>query len=152
MTRFTSSSGRLVYWGRKVFTSEDDLTSYFTNENYTQTLSPIILYRNQAAITYKNDLNLKIQGFAICNTYAKGTVVPYNHKEDDPFDFNLIEDHEHAIHDFVTLCSGEDLIKATDPEDTEVQNEWGLRYILSMKMHRMIRCLPSSRLTTSITN
>lgn len=129
MTRFTSSSGRLVYWGRKVFTSEDDLTSYFTNENYTQTLSPIILYRNQAAITYKNDLNLKIQGFAICNTYAKGTVVPYNHKEDDPFDFNLIEDHEHAIHDFVTLCSGEDLIKATDPEDTEVQNEWGLRYI-----------------------
>lgn len=129
MTRFTSSSGRLVYWGRKVFTSEDDLTSYFTNENSTQTLSPIILYRNQAAITYKNDLNLKIQGFAICNTYAKGTVVPYNHKEDDPFDFNLIEDHEHAIHDFVTLCSGEDLIKATDPEDTEVQNEWGLRYI-----------------------
>lgn len=130
MTRFTSSSGRLVYWGRKVFTSEDDLTSYFTN--YTQTLSPIILYRNQAAVTYKkadNAGNFVIQGFAICNTYAKGTVVPYNHKEDDPFDFNLIEDHEHAIHDFVTLCSGEDLIKATDPEDTEVQNEWGLRYI-----------------------
>lgn len=130
MTRFTSSSGRLVYWGRKVFTSEDDLTSYFTNKNNTQTSSPIILYRNQAAITYnENNLNLNIQGFAICNTYAKGTVVPYNHKEDDPFDFNLIEDHEHAIHDFVTLCSGEDLIKATDPEDTEVQNDWGLRYI-----------------------
>lgn len=130
MTRFTSSSGRLVYWGRKVFTSEDDLTSYFTNN--TQTSSPIILYRNQAAVTYKkadNAGNFVIQGFAICNTYAKGTVVPYNHKEDDPFDFNLIEDHEHAIHDFVTLCSGEDLIKATDPEDTEVQNEWGLRYI-----------------------
>ena len=132
MTRFTSSSGRLVYWGRKVFTNEDDLTSYFTNENKTQTLSPIILYRNHAAVTYKkadNAGNFVIQGFAICNTYAKGTVVPYNHKEDDPFDFNLIEDHEHAIHDFVTLCSGEDLIKATDPEDTDVQNEWGLRYI-----------------------
>ena len=131
MTRFTSSSGRLVYWGRKVFTSEDDLTSYFTNKNNTQTSSPIILYRNQAAITYnENNLNLNIQGFAICNTYAKGTVVPYNHNnEDDPFDFNLTENQEHAIHDFVTLCSGEDLIKATDPEDTEVQNEWGLRYI-----------------------
>ena len=129
MTRFTSSSGRLVYWGRKVFTSEEDLTSYFNSQ---PTESPIILYRNQAAVTYKkanNAGNFVIQGFAICNTYAKGTVVPYNHKEDDPFDFNLIEDHEHAIHDFVTLCSGEDLIKATDPEDTEVQNEWGLRYI-----------------------
>lgn len=133
MTRFTSSSGRLVYWGRKVFTNEDDLTSYFTSENNTQTLSPIILYRNQAAVTYKkadNAGNFVIQGFAICNTYAKGTVVPYNHNnEDDPFDFNLTENQEHAIHDFVTLCSGEDLIKATDPEDTEVQNEWGLRYI-----------------------
>lgn len=133
MTRFTSSSGRLVYWGRKVFTNEDDLTSYFTNENNTQTLSPIILYRNQAAVTYKkadNAGNFVIQGFAICNTYAKGTVVPYNHNnEDDPFDFNLTENQEHAIHDFVTLCSGEDLIKATDPEDTEVQNKWGLRYI-----------------------
>ena len=133
MTRFTSSSGRLVYWGRKVFTNEDDLTSYFTNN--TQTLSPIILYRNQAAVTYNykkadNAGNFVIQGFAICNTYAKGTVVPYNHNnEDDPFDFNLTENQEHAIHDFVTLCSGEDLIKATDPEDTEVQNEWGLRYI-----------------------
>lgn len=128
MTRFTSSSGRLVYWGRKVFNSETELTSYF-KDNST---SPIILYRNQAAITYnKNNLNLNIQGFAICNTYAKGTVVPYNHQnETNPFDFDLTESQEgRAVHDYVTLCSGEDLIKATDPEDTEVQNEWGLRYI-----------------------
>lgn len=127
MTRFTSSSGRLVYWGRKVFKSETELTSYF-KDNST---SPIILYRNQAAITYnKNNLNLNIQGFAICNTYAKGTVVPYNHQnETDPFNFDLTESQGHAVHDYVTLCSGEDLIKATDPEDTEVQNEWGLRYI-----------------------
>lgn len=128
MTRFTSSSGRLVYWGRKVFNSEDELTSYF-KDNST---SPIILYRNQAAITYnKNNLNLNIQGFAICNTYAKGTVVPYNHQnETDPFNFDLTtESQGRAVHDYVTLCSGEDLIKATDPEDTEVQNEWGLRYI-----------------------
>lgn len=119
MTRFTSSSGRLVYWGRK---------SYF-KDNFT---SPIILYRNQAAITYnKNNLNLNIQGFAICNTYAKGTVVPYNHQnETNPFDFDLTtESQGRAVHDYVTLCSGEDLIKATDPEDTEVQNQWGLRYI-----------------------
>lgn len=127
MTRFTSSSGRLVYGGRKVFNSETELTSYF-KDNST---SPIILYRNQAAITYnKNNLNLNIQGFAICNTYAKGTVVPYNHQnETDPFNFDLTESQGHAVHDYVTLCSGEDLIKATDPEDTEVQNEWGLRYI-----------------------
>lgn len=128
MTRFTSSSGRLVYWGRKVFNPETELTSYF-KDNFT---SPIILYRNQAAITYnKNNLNLNIQGFAICNTYAKGTVVPYNHQnETNPFDFDLTKSQEgRAVHDYVTLCSGEDLIKATDPEDTEVQNEWGLRYI-----------------------
>lgn len=135
MTRFTSSSGRLVYWGRKVFTSEGDLTSYFTNKNNTQTSSPIILYRNQAAVTYQKAKNVTgdftIQGFAICNTYAKGTVVPYNHQnETNPFDFDLTKSQEgRAVHDYVTLCSGEDLIKATDPEDTEVQNEWGLRYI-----------------------
>lgn len=131
MTRFTSSSGRLVYWGRKVFNSEDELTSYFTDNS----TSPIILYRNQAAVTYQKAENVtdefEIQGFAICNTYAKGTVVPYNHQnETNPFDFDLTtESQGRAVHDYVTLCSGEDLIKATDPEDTEVQNEWGLRYI-----------------------
>lgn len=130
MTRFTSSSGRLVYWGRKVFKTEDELTSYF-NDNSS---SPIVLYRNQAAITYKkaDDVtdDFQIQGFAICNTYAKGTVAPYNHQnENNPFDFNLIESEEHTIHDFVTLCSGKDLIKATDPENTEIQNDWGLRYV-----------------------
>lgn len=128
MTRFTSSSGRLVYWGRKVFNSEDELTSYFTDNS----TSPIILYRNQAAVTYQNVTDeFEIQGFAICNTYAKGTVVPYNHQnETNPFDFDLTtESQGRAVHDYVTLCSGEDLIKATDPEDTEVQNEWGLRYI-----------------------
>lgn len=128
MTRFTSSSGRLVYWGRKVFKTEDELTSYFNNNSS----SPIVLYRNQAAITYKieNNVSINFQGFAICNTYAKGTVAPYNHQnENNPFDFNLIESEEHTIHDFVTLCSGKDLIKATDPENTEIQNEWGLRYV-----------------------
>ena len=131
MTRFTSSSGRLVYWGRKVFNSETELTSYFKDKS----TSPIILYRNQAAVTYQKAENVtdefEIQGFAICNTYAKGTVVPYNHQnEKNPFDFNLTtESQGRAVHDYVTLCSGEDLIKATDPEDTEVQNEWGLRYV-----------------------
>ena len=131
MTRFTSSSGRLVYWGRKVFNSDTELTSYFQGNSS----SPIILYRNQAAVTYQKAEDVTgdftIQGFAICNTYAKGTVVPYNHQnETNPFDFDLTtESQGHAVHDYVTLCSGEDLIKATDPEDTEVQNEWGLRYI-----------------------
>lgn len=132
MTRFTSSSGRLVYWGRKVFKTEDELTSYF-NDNSS---SPIVLYRNQAAITYKkaDDVtdDFQIQGFAICNTYAKGTVVPYNHNnETDPFNIHFEEEtgDKHAAHDFVTLCTGNDLIKATDPSDTEVQNEWGLRYV-----------------------
>lgn len=132
MTRFTSSSGRLVYWGRKVFDSEDKLTSYFKDNSS----SPIVLYRNQAAITYMkaDDVtdDFQIQGFAICNTYAKGTVVPYNHNnETDPFNIHFEEEtgDKHAAHDFVTLCTGNDLIKATDPSDTEVQNERGLRYV-----------------------
>lgn len=136
MTRFTSSSGRLVYWGRKKFSSEDELRTYFEEKGSTS--DPIVLYRNQAAITYtvKEDVNLSIKGFAICNTYAKGTVVPYNHKGEnvsghDPFDFDLIsEDVSHAEHDFVTLCSGDDLIKATDPTDIVVENEWNnLQYV-----------------------
>ena len=132
MTRFTSSSGRLVYWGRKVFDSEDKLTSYFKDNSS----SPIVLYRNQAAITYMkaDDVtdDFQIQGFAICNTYAKGTVVPYNHNnETGPFNIHFEEEtgDKHAAHDFVTLCTGNDLIKATDPSDTEVQNERGLRYV-----------------------
>lgn len=117
MTRFTSSSGRLAYWGRKIFTEIP------SNDN----IGTITLYRNQAAITYytvKEDVKLSIEGFAICNAYAKGTVVPYNHEGEDesghnPFDFNL------ESHDFVTLCSGDDLIKETDPTGIVVENEWG---------------------------
>lgn len=122
MTRFTSSSGRLVYWGRKLFTETP------SNEN----IETVTLYRNQAAITYEKEegVTLDIEGFAICNTYAKGTVVPYDHKDEnvpghDPFGFDLTSDNiEHAEHDFVTLCSGDDLIKATDPTDIVVENEW----------------------------
>ena len=76
--------------------------------------------------------DFQIQGFAICNTYAKGTVVPYNHNnETGPFNIHFEEEtgDKHAAHDFVTLCTGNDLIKATDPSDTEVQNERGLRYV-----------------------
>lgn len=128
MTRFTSSSGRLVYWGRKLFTETP------SNEN----IETVTLYRNQAAITYEKEegVTLDIEGFAICNTYAKGTVVPYDHKDEnvpghDPFDFDLISgDVSHAAHDFVTLCSGDDLIKATDPTDIVVENEWNnLQYV-----------------------
>ena len=103
--------------------------------NRTEKEVMTILYRNQAAVTYQKAEDVtgefEIQGFAICNTYAQGTVVPYNHQnETNPFDFDLTtESQGRAVHDYVTLCSGEDLIKATDPEDTEVQNEWGLRYI-----------------------
>ena len=41
-----SSSGNLVYWARKTFTSEDDLTSFAASS----ASQPITLYRNQAQI------------------------------------------------------------------------------------------------------
>ena len=107
MTRFTTSSGRLVYWGR--VTSADqgfDLTG--TNPSVPK----VTFYRNQASVTYKvNDgVELQVDGFAVVNTYARGTVAPYNSGASDPFAFTTASD-------FVTLCTGDELVKATDPTD-----------------------------------
>ena len=127
--QFTSTSGRLVYWGRETFASQTELEN-FANGTDNRT---VVLYRNQAAITWNQQStavangDITIEGFAICNAYLRGTVAPYHHDEEndhDPFDFTL-----DGTHDFVTLCTGDELGKATDPEDTYVMNEWGMRYV-----------------------
>lgn len=129
--QFTSTSGRLVYWGRETFATQGELEN-FANGSVQRVVT---LYRNQAAVTWNQGStavangNITIDGFAICNAYLRGTVAPYHHDENagqehDPFDFTL-----DGTHDFVTLCTGDQLGKATDPEDTYVMNEWGMRYI-----------------------
>lgn len=108
-----SSSGNLVYWGRKTFTSEDDLTSFAASS----ASQPITLYRNQAQIKYEvTGVGLKVLGWAACNQYAYGTVAPFDASAigvegDNPFHFNLDEN------DKVTTLPEAYNVKATDPRE-----------------------------------
>ena len=130
MPQFTSTSGRLVYWGRETFASQEELEAFAEGTSG----ETVTLYRNQAAVTWNAQStavagsDISIEGFAILNKYARGTVAPYHHDESteghDPFDFSL-----DGTHDFVTLCSGDERVKATNPTETVQMNEWGMRYI-----------------------
>lgn len=108
-----SSSGNLVYWGRKTFTSEDDLTS-FAASSASQSIT---LYRNQAQIKYEvTGSGLGVLGWAACNQYAYGTVAPFDASAigvegDNPFHFNLNEN------DKVTTLPEAYNVKATDPQE-----------------------------------
>ena len=129
MPQFTSTSGRLVYWGRETFASPDELEA-FANGTSGRTVT---LYRNQAAVMWNAEStaiaggDISIDGFAILNKYARGTVAPYHHSDEqghDPFDFTL-----DGTHDFVTLCTGDERVKATDPTDIIEMNGGDMRYI-----------------------
>lgn len=108
-----SSSGNLVYWGRKAFTSEGDLTSFAASS----ASQPITLYRNQAQIKYiVTGSGLEVLGWAACNQYAYGTVAPFDAsaigvEEDNPFHFSLDEN------DKVTTLPEAYNVKATDPRE-----------------------------------
>ena len=123
MTRFATSSGRLVYWGRTELDAAPTAEVLAGEE-------PIMLYRNQASVTYSSSNpafsdKYQVLGFAIINAYAKGTVAPFNPNGSGPFDFPPAADHSD---DYVTMCSGEDLIKATDPTDIVGLSEGGMLY------------------------
>ena len=129
MPQFTSTSGRLVYWGRETFDTPQELEA-FADGTSGRTVT---LYRNQAAVMWNAesaaiaDGSISIDGFAILNKYARGTVAPYHHDESighDPFDFTL-----DGTHDFVTLCSGDERVTATDPTDIIEMNGGDMRYI-----------------------
>ncbi|WP_304195513.1 hypothetical protein [Phocaeicola plebeius] len=111
-----SSSGNLVYWGRKTFTSKDDLTAFANNP------TAITLYRNQAQIKYNvTGSGLDVLGWAACNQYAYGTVAPFDASAigvegDNPFHFSLEEN------DKVTTLPEAYNVKATDPRQVN-QNE-----------------------------
>lgn len=111
-----SSSGNLVYWGRREFASEDELTNFAAD---SQT-NPVLLYRNQALILYDlqttSDVNLNVVGWAICNQYAYGTVSPFDASAvgvegDTPYHFDL------ATYDYVTTLPEAYRIKQRDDDE-----------------------------------
>ena len=85
-----SSSGNLVYWGRKTFNDVNELTTFAAGGNQS---NPVLLYRNQAVVQYElkpaSGVQLKVVGWAALNQYAYGTVAPYDATADDPFRFDL---------------------------------------------------------------
>lgn len=121
-----SSSGNLVYWGRKEFASVDELTGFATSGK------SVLLYRNQALIQYdlSSASDLVVEGWAVCNQYAYGTVAPFDASAvgipgDTPYHFDL------GTHDYVTTLSEAYSIKLRDDDDvTTVSSQDGdPRYI-----------------------
>ena len=111
-----SSSGNLVYWGRREFASEDELTNFAADSP----TDPVLLYRNQALILYDlqttSDVNLNVDGWAICNQYAYGTVSPFDAsavgvERDTPYHFDL------AMYDYVTTLPEAYRIKQRDDDE-----------------------------------
>lgn len=109
-----SSSGNLVYWGRQAFASVDELTDFAAGGGQ----SPVLLYRNQALIQYdlSSASELKVEGWAVCNQYAFGTVAPFDasvvgKSGDTPYHFDL------DTYDYVTTVSEAYLIKLRDDDE-----------------------------------
>lgn len=109
-----SSSGNLVYWGRQAFASVDELTDFAAGGGQ----SPVLLYRNQALIQYdlSSASELKVEGWAVCNQYAFGTVAPFDasvvgKSGDTPYHFDL------GTYDYVTTVSEAYRIKLQDDDE-----------------------------------
>lgn len=111
-----SSSGNLVYWGRREFASEVELTNFAENS----LSNPVLLYRNQALIQYNlqpaTGVTLIVDGWAICNQYAYGTVSPFDASAegvegDTPYHFNL------STYDYVTTLPEAYRIKQRDDDE-----------------------------------
>lgn len=111
-----SSSGNLVYWGRREFASEEVLTNFAVNSQS----NPVLLYRNQALIQYNLQpaagVKLNVDGWAICNQYAYGTVSPFDASAvgvegDTPYHFDLF------TYDYVTTLPEAYRIKQRDDDE-----------------------------------
>lgn len=122
-----SSSGNLVYWGRQAFASVDELTGFATSG------ISVLLYRNQALIQYdlSSALDLKVEGWAVCNQYAFGTVAPFDasvvgKSGDTPYHFDL------GTYDYVTTVPEAYRIKQRDDDEVSTasgQEKGDPRYI-----------------------
>ncbi|HIZ33550.1 MAG TPA: hypothetical protein H9814_08455 [Candidatus Bacteroides merdigallinarum] len=107
-----SSSGNLVYWGYGQF-PQGIPEDFAKGGNVT-------LYRNQALVQYEilQGVNLVVDGWAVCNQNAYGTVAPFDASAlDEPFHFDL------NTYDFVTTVPEEYNIKLGDDEDVGKASE-----------------------------
>ena len=73
MTALTASSGRMIYWGRVEATERETIAEAMKAET-------VPMVRNQARIGVNGNGHFMLSGFAVCNTSAFGTMVPYNRK------------------------------------------------------------------------
>lgn len=105
-----SASGRMAYWGRKEFTSQQEL------EQFAQSGHVDLLY-NQAKVSYKAEVQgVEVQGFAVCNRRAWGTLAPFDAKN-GVFNFDL------TTNPYITNPSEEHLILSPDPTEVSTAME-----------------------------
>ncbi len=79
MTTLVASSGRMIYWGRVEAAEGQTIVEAMKAKT-------IPMVRNQARISVNGNGNFTVSGFAVCNTSAFGTMVPYN-RETARFDW-----------------------------------------------------------------
>lgn len=112
MTALTTTSGRLVYWGRvDLSQSQEELAAYFNTNT-------IPMYRNQAKISYQIDnvTGMQITGSAVCNAYLNGTSIPFN-SETNSFDWeNMWIDHPYITTPINRIKEGINDLESVDTE------------------------------------
>ncbi len=122
MTTLEGSSGMMIYWGR--YATEASTAAEFKERllaAHGSANNPIRLLRNQAKVSVKVEpgVSFSVDGFAVVNTNAFGTVAP-RHPEKG-FDFKVMDGdnfHQDWVgKDFVTLP--ENRAKLTPPADVD---------------------------------
>lgn len=122
MTTLEGSSGMMIYWGR--YATEASTAAEFKERllaAHGSANNPIRLLRNQAkvSVNVESGVSFSVDGFAVVNTNAFGTVAP-RHPEKD-FDFKVMDGnnfHQDWIgKDFVTLPQNR--AKLTPPADVD---------------------------------
>ncbi len=111
---FVSASGRMCYWGRVKWDSEEALTA-FAESGY------VTLYRNQAKVKW--DLSeapsgMKIHGYGICNRRAWGTIAPFNHQAENGEEFSFSLESP-----YITEPAEIYQMLASDPTEATVQGK-----------------------------
>ena len=117
MTTLEGSSGMMIYWGR--YATEASTAAEFKEgllAAHGSANNPIRLLRNQAKVSVKveSGVSFSVDGFAVVNTNAFGTVAP-RHPEKD-FDFDVLGT-DWTGKDFVTLPLKK--AKLTPPADVD---------------------------------
>ncbi|MGM9774945.1 MAG: hypothetical protein ACI3Y2_07075 [Candidatus Egerieousia sp.] len=116
------SAGKMIYWGRFQKSAED------ADKEIGDALQGklIKLIRNQAKVTVESQVSsVVVEGFAVCNTHAFGTVAPFSSKTTSYFP-TAEEFTSDEWSEIVTLPENKQ--KLTDPSDIDTAPD-GVSYI-----------------------